>query len=517
MNYLVQHYFESSARRFPDKPAVACREDVLSYRELDERSNALARHLIVSGVERGARVPFFMSKGVQSIISLLGILKADCAYVPLDVNSPGPRIQAILESTGTRHVIVNEASCGPMETIAERSGVQVINLDRIDSSDSRPRDYENLSIDLAYVLFTSGSTGTPKGVMIPHRAIIDYIDWCVECYELGPDDLISNHAPLYFDNSTFDIYTAFKSGATLHLVPDELNLVIPRLVTWIRQKEITTFFCVPSVLTMLHKSRRLKPDSFPALRHLIFAGEVVRPDVLKAWMELYPEVQFTNMYGPTEITVDCTYHRILQPQKDEAAPVPIGIARPNMEVFVRGEEGALSKNRGAEGELLVRGTSVAHGYLGDPDRTAASFIQNPLHDDFHDPLYCTGDLVRIDEDDRIQFVGRVDDQIKFLGYRIELGEIEAALNSVDSVGEAIVVFNQEATQEEQEIVALVLLHEAVEESAVSLREKVAERLPAYMVPARVVFHKGAMPRTANGKYDRKAAKSIVYRNQNSDD
>lgn len=508
MNYLVQHYFEASVDRFPDKPAVACRDKALSYRELHERSNALASLLQHRGVIRGSKVPFFMTKDVQSILSILGVLKADCAYVPLDVNSPAPRLTSILENTGASHVIVNDASAPAMEPVAAAVGVEMINLDQCDLGGGRPRQCENLSIDLAYVLFTSGSTGTPKGVMIPHRAIIDYIDWCVECYELGPDDVISNHAPLYFDNSTFDIYTAFKVGATLQLVPEELNSVIPKLVSWIRQKRITTFFCVPSVLTMLHKSRRLKPDSFPDLRHMIFAGEVVRPDVLKAWMQMYPAVQFTNMYGPTEITVDCTFYRLLEPQKDDTAPVPIGIARPNMEVFVRREDGDLTKHPGAEGELLVRGTSVAYGYLGNSERTASAFIQNPLHNEYHDPLYCTGDLVRIEKTGLIQFVGRFDDQIKFMGYRIELGEIEAALNALDAVSEGIVVFNSNALQDDQEIVAVVLLHTPV--SSDEVRRQMAKRVPAYMVPTRIVIQDAEIPRSPNGKYDRKAVRAAVY-------
>jgi amino acid adenylation domain-containing protein len=389
--------------------------------------------------------------------------------------------------------------------------IRLINIDEAVAQDNTAIDYKNLSIDLAYVLFTSGSTGTPKGVMIPHKAIIDYIDWCVETYQLTDQDVIANHAPLYFDNSTFDLYTAFKTGATLHLVHDELNSVIPLLVKWLRDREITTFFCVPSVLTLLLKSRRLKEDSFPKLRHVICAGEVLPTDVLIEWMQRYPHLQFTNMYGPTEITVDCSYHVIHNLPSDRRTAIPIGKARKNMAMFVRDANGILSTDVGAEGELLVRGTSVAYGYLGDSERSAKAFIQNPTHKLFHDPLYCTGDFVRIDENGDFLFLGRADDQIKFLGYRIELGEIEASLRSIAGVEESVVVFNNCDDESLRELGALISV--ATNFNLDLVRDHLKVRLPAYMIPSRLHLHISEFPRTPNGKYDRTAIKEILFPNE----
>ena len=341
--------------------------------------------------------------------------------------------------------------------------------------------------------------------MIPHRAIIDYIDWCVQTYSITDQDNVSNHAPLYFDNSTFDIYTAFASGATLHLVPEIMNQGVPRLVKWLREHEISVFFCVPSVLTLLAMSRRLKADSFPDLREVIFAGEVVQVDALAAWMELFPNKRFTNMYGPTEITVDCSFQRVLSAPD---SPVPIGVARRNMELFVRTGDGTLSQDPGAEGELLVRGTSVAYGYLGDKDKTAAAFIQNPLHDDYPDRLYCTGDLVRINKQGELMFTGRADSQIKFLGHRIELGEIQARLVSMEGVSEGVVVFNQGESIADQAIGALVSVSNGL--TGEDVRGWLVENLPAYMVPARLMLWDEDFPRTPNGKYDHKAILSILF-------
>ncbi len=510
MNYLVQHYFQDSASRFPDKIAVSCENHEISFRELDEFSNGLARELIRMGIDRQQYVGFFLKKSISSIKAILAILKADCAYVPLDVESPAERLRTIVTRISAKIVIVDDHSQPLIEALlAENERPQLLNINRFQPADTTALEYRNLSIDIAYVLFTSGSTGIPKGVMIPHKAIIDYIDWCVETYELTDQDVIANHAPLYFDNSTFDIYTAFKSGATLHLVHDDLNSVLPALVRWIDEREITTFFCVPSVLTLLMQSRRLKDDRFSRLRHLICAGEALPPASLQFWMKKYPHIRYANMYGPTEITVDCSYYSIVETPAENTLNIPIGVARKNMELFVRTDNGRLSQEIGATGELLVRGTSVAYGYLGDEEKTRQSFIQNPLHQTFHDPLYCTGDVVEIDDKGRYLFLGRKDDQIKFLGHRIELGEIEAALISLASVNEAVVAFRKEGEfgQEQAEIGALVSLSSG---DSQQLWEALKARLPGYMIPTHIRLFSGDYPRTPNGKYDRKAIARLLF-------
>lgn len=506
---LVQQYFSESAIKYPQKIAISCQAEEVTFKQADEFSNSFARHLKSLGVGRGAFVPFFMKKSVTSALSILSILKADCAYVPVDVNSPAQRLKSILNSTSAKVILVNNHSEPLLRgLLGDDSSVSIINVETFEPKDTSSLDYQNLSIDIAYVLFTSGSTGVPKGVMIPHKAIIDYIDWCVETYEITDNDVVANHAPLYFDNSTFDIYTAFKSGASLHLVHDELNAVIPRLVSWIKEREISVFFCVPSVLTMLLKSRRLKPDSMNKIKHLICAGEVLPRDVLDAWMEMYPHIQFTNMYGPTEITVDCSFHMIQSRPSEECLSIPIGKARKNMELFIRSEDGRLTQEIGISGELLVRGTSVAYGYLGDSAKTDAAFIQNPNHDLYHDPLYCTGDLVKMDENGDFLFLGRADDQIKYLGYRIELGEIEASLNSINSVAEGVVVFNDSEDESQRAIGALVSVTDDTDIQ--SLNSQLQEKLPSYMVPTVIQLFGDEYPRTPNGKYNRKAIKAMVF-------
>ncbi len=507
--YLLQHYFHQSVQKWPDKTAVSCQQDSLTFQQLDEKSNQLARWIKSTGAKRGSKIGFFMPKSVGAILAILGSVKADCAYVPVDVKSPVQRMNAIIANAEISVMLVNNESAAVIDELKDQlRPVTILNVDELPDLDASVLPADNLSIDLAYVLFTSGSTGEPKGVMISHGAIIDYIQWCISYYQLTHEDAISNHAPLYFDNSTFDIYTALFSGATLHLVDDGLNAVLPRLVKWLDERKITTFFCVPSVLTLLLKSRRLKPGTLKTLRHVIFAGEVVRPDVLAQWIALYPDKQFTNMYGPTEITVDCTYYSIDNETFDPSSPVPIGHARPNMELFVRLSDGDIVPATNCEGELVVRGTSVAHGYLSNPEKTSDVFIRHPHHPSSPERLYCTGDIVRADADGVLQFVGRTDSQIKLLGHRIELGEVEAVLANIEGVEECIVVFNRDADPDDQHLAALVITDIPLE----SLHQSLKDQLPVYMVPARLlsVPKEPGMPQTSNGKYDRIEASKIAF-------
>ncbi len=514
MVHLIHQYFERSADRFPDKVAVECGDDNITYRALEEFGNGLAHSLIDQGAKRGDLVPIFIPKTVNAFRAMLGILKADCAYVPLDTSAPAARILSIIDRCGSRQVIVDDSTEAAMQKAlaGHDREVTIVNVDRVELGDTTRRTYANISIDLCYVIFTSGSTGVPKGVMIGHFAVVDYIDYVVDLYDITDADVVSQHAPLYFDNSVLDIFAAFSAGATLQLVYDELNVVIPKLASWLRDKEISIFLAVPSVLTMLLKSRRMKPGMLPKLRHVLFSGEVIQPEIIAKWMELYPHAHYTNMYGPTEVTVDCTHQRITEPPNVEDGSVPIGKARPNMEMFVRLASGELSQEPGAEGELLIRGLAVGYGYLHEPEKSGAVFIQNPRHDLYHDRMYCSGDLVRLADDGSILFLGRIDHQIKLHGNRIELGEIEAALAGLDIVGEAVVVFHDSANPDDQAIGALVsrLTDDDDERFRERVVEALGEKIPDYMIPTRIEITEQDFPLTPNGKYDRKAVLAILF-------
>ncbi|CAE1147797.1 amino acid adenylation domain-containing protein [Serratia rhizosphaerae] len=514
MTNSVQHYLNESAKLFPNKVAVRCRTDevneFITYQELDNFTNAFGAYLQRLGVEKGDMVAFYMPKSVSAVKALLSIVKSSAAYIPLDYRTPENRLASILKESDAKIVIVNQYSVDRAVEVFGKLDhrIKIINIDDFSADTSvLPALNDNtISVDLAYVLFTSGSTGTPKGVMIPHGAIVDYIDWCVETYGLTAEDQIANHAPLYFDNSTFDIYTALKTGATLNLVPESVNMMIPRLADWIRDESISIFFCVPSVLSMLQQTGRLHADMFPELKQILCAGEVLPINVLRTWMNLFPHIQFTNMYGPTEITVDCSYHIIDKIPGPEKKHVPIGQPRGNMEMYILTDEGELTQQRGSRGELLVRGYSVAYGYLGNQEKTNESFIQNPKHNKYSDILYKTGDLALIGEDGLFYYSGRKDSQIKHLGYRIELGEIESNVLRLAFVEEAVAIYRTSGENLGSFIGMALKTNQNIEFRA--LRSALATVLPNYMIPSKFVFITDSFPRTANGKYDRKAISEL---------
>jgi len=347
-----------------------------------------------------------------------------------------------------------------------------------------------IDADPCYVIFTSGSTGEPKGVTIGHRSVIDYIDWAIGCYAVDASEVIASQSPLFFDNSTLDLYLSFATGAALDLVPEELFAFPLRLLEYLDERRITTLFWVPSVLIGIANAGVLDECQPRHLRKLLFAGEVMPVKQLNQLIEKLPGRLFSNLYGPTEITVDCTYFSLREPYPGPS--LPIGYACRNSDLLVIDEQGRATATD-QPGELLVRGSSLALGYWNDMERTTQVFVQNPLHERYRDPCYRTGDLVRRDQNGCIFFLGRRDHQIKLMGYRIELGEIEAAALALPKVSNGCALFDRER----QRIVLVV----QASADALELRRELARALPKYMVPAEVRVM-AALPMTPNGKIDR---------------
>jgi amino acid adenylation domain-containing protein len=350
--------------------------------------------------------------------------------------------------------------------------------------------------DLAYILYTSGSTGIPKGVMLTHRNALTFVEWCAEQIGVASTDRLSNHAPLHFDLSVFDLYVAALGGATVVLVPEQAAYFGASLADLINEEHITVWYSVPSALRLLTKVTP-EPGAYPSLRTVVFAGEVYPTPSLRVLRRLIPSVDLWNLYGPTETNV-CTYFKV-DDLPDDDRTIPIGRGCENTDVFAVAPDGRLA-GVGEEGELYVRGATVMKGYWGRPDKTVEVLIPNPLRDSPPDLVYRTGDLVRLRPDGNYDFLGRRDHQIKSRGYRIELGEIEAALAAHPALDESMAV----AVPHEEwgtAIVAWVTPRDGREVSPTEVRRHVAGRLPRYMVPA-VVQVLDALPKTSTGKIDR---------------
>jgi amino acid adenylation domain-containing protein len=444
-----------------------------------------------------------MRKGADAVIALQGVNLAGEIYVPLDAGSPTERLTSMLAQLEPIAYVVDLAGkdrliqCGVDPTLIfvfgeirskyERLKVEAWQSDVIDC-------------DPCYILFTSGSTGTPKGVTISHRSIIDYIEWADSVYKLKENDIVGNQAPLFFDNSTLDLYFAFKVGAGLDIIDEALFMFPHKLMSHLESRAVTFIFWVPSILSLLVGSGALAASSHRlALKNVLFAGEVMPAGTLKAWMAELPDAVFSNLYGPTEITVDCTYYIVPQGWNGDA--VPIGRACRNSDVLIIDDHGNRCVS-GQAGELCVRGSSLALGYWGDVERTQKVFVQNPLHSRYNDLVYRTGDIVSADSDGVHHFIGRRDGQIKRHGYRIELGEIEAVASKVSGLANCCVIYDEVST-------SLILAYESEKDvSAQDLRKLLVASLPKYMVPSR--FERlELMPRLGSGKLDRFAIREQV--------
>jgi len=520
MAYLLQQLLADSAKRDPGKDAVVYRDRKIGYRELDELSNRLANVLVAHGVGRGDRVGICLPKSIESVVAVFGILKAGAVYVPLDPSAPARR-QAFIAANcemkalvGARKKIAaigqhltkscslecvistdSEAPAGP----GARSTAAMLPWGHVQVAPADPPEAPPvIEDDLAYILYTSGSTGEPKGVMISHRASLTFVNWAFDCFQVQPADRVSNHAPLHFDLSIFDIFVTIQAGATVVLAPEELSIFPMDLARFIEEQRISIWYSVPSVLTRLVLHGNLARYSYPHLRTILFAGEVFPVKYLRGLRGLIPHAGYYNLFGPTETNV-CTWYQVDELPPDETT-LPIGRVCANTEAFVMNDRRELAAP-GETGELWVRGPGLMKGYWGLPERTSQVLLRHALHPLLGEELvYRTGDMVKLGAGGNYVFFGRRDHMIKSRGYRIELGEIETALYSHPKVLEAAVI----AVPDEQighAIKAVVVPQEAAALTAHELEYFCSQRIPKYMIPGSIEF-RSSLPKTSTGKIDK---------------
>lgn len=519
MTYLLQKYITDTAKRIPEHIAIEYKDDKITYLELDKESNKLARALKNMGTQPRDRVGFCMHKNINSFKSIIGTLKADCTYVPLDAQSPNERLLQILINSEASVIICDKATIKKTQELVSRTDKKIkllvlepkdtmqdaanSNLDitykeDIDSQSNMGMSYVNQDTDLCYIIYTSGSTGKPKGVMISHLNIINFINWAVPCFGLTENDRISNHPPLHFDLSTFDVYCAWRASATLVLVPPELSMFPKKLVEFIEQKNITVWDSVPSLLVYMARMGALEPGRMPNLKQVVFCGEPFPTKYVMEWMNAYPDKTFCNMYGPTETTCASTFHFIKESPKDPNETIPIGLPCDNTRVYVYKDNDELA-GKGEAGELCISGSSVGYGYLNNQEKTQASFVLNPNNTAFPEPMYRTGDLVKVREDGLLEFIGRKDFQIKHMGYRIELGEIESAFYALPFVDESAVIATVDPESQSTSIIAFVTLND--NKTVQEIKNDLIMKIPKYMIPT-TIHIRDALPRSRNGKIDR---------------
>lgn len=500
MQINVLEYLEKSVEKYPEKEAFEDTNITETFKSFRDKAMNLSSNFITFNNSKKQPVAVFLPKSVNALISFVGIMYSGNIYVPLDIKSPPERLEGILNNISPIAVITDSTNAKKLEQLYDNSKILIFD-ELISEAKEQKTNYEKLiDTDGAYIINTSGSTGIPKGVLISHRSIIDYIEWATECYDISDKEIIGNQAPFYFDNSVLDIYLCLKNGAKLIITPEEYFVFPIQLLTYYKEKKVNMFFFVPSVMVNIANMNLLE-NVKPDFTKILFAGEVMPTKQLNYWIKNYPNALFSNLYGPTEITVDCTYYTVNRKFRDDE-PLPIGNECRNSNVLVLDEENNLVTEPNKQGELCVRGSSLALGYYNDFEKTNSVFVQNPLNTKYPEKIYRTGDIVYYNERGEIIFQGRKDSQIKHMGYRIELGEIEAALGGMKELTNICVLYNSIHSR-------IVLFYEAKNEiQKKDLIINLSKTLPKYMIPTEL--HKlDRLPTNSNGKIDRLALKKLI--------
>lgn len=494
----VHRRFESIAGRYPEKIAVKFKNSELSYSELDQKSNRLANYLISKKVNSESRVGVFIDRSFAMIKSIIGIMKAGCVYVPIDTSYPEERIHHIIDDAKIDIIISEEKYVNKLSQLEK----DVICFDCEESVfQSYSIESPKVKLDplnLAYSIYTSGSSGKPKGVLLTHQGLDNLIQNQTEIFKINSNSVILQLASLSFDASVSEIFTALINGATLQLVSHDVLLSGAALINELNERKVSVATIPPSLLAVI------PTDRLENLKTLVSAGEICTNEIVQKWSN---GRKFINAYGPTEVTVCATTYDITN--INGADSIPIGKELNGKSVYVLDKDLNLVP-KFVPGELHVSGIGLARGYSEQPDLTAEKFIPNPFSKIEGDRLYKTGDLVKFNQDGNIEFLGRIDDQIKFRGFRIELSEIQSVLENHKNISKAEIILKNKI--HDGKIIAFYVSADGEEIEKSSIRDHLVAHLPDYMIPS--LFHRiDEFPLTSNGKVN----KSLLLKINLNDD
>ena len=389
----ILEYLEKSAQKYPDKTAFADENTSCTFKELEctgrKIGTALSRYIAPRNP-----IPIFMEKSVETIGAFMGAVYAGCFYVLIDTKQPASRLNQILDILKSEVIVTSEKYLKDLEKLGFEG--KVLMLSELNAVQEDPIILETIrnqavDIDPLYGIFTSGSTGTPKGVVVGHRSVLDFIDCFTELFNITEKDVIGNQAPWDFDVSVKDIYSGLKTGATVQIIPKQLFSFPTKLIDFLIEREVTTLVWAVSALCIISTLNGFEYKVPEKINKILFSGESMPVKHLNIWRKYLPDTMYVNIYGPTEITCNCTYY-VVNREFQPGDVLPMGKAFPNEKVFLLDEENHLVEERNQNGEVCVTGSALALGYYRNPEQTAKAFVQNPLNDRYLEPMYRTGDL-----------------------------------------------------------------------------------------------------------------------------
>ncbi len=487
---------EASSKQYPERLAFGDAEKDITFWDLETKAKSVGT-LLADEIKIAEPVAFYMDKSVDAVCGMFGAVYAGGFYSFLDVKQPQARTESVLSILEPKVIFTDAENYEKVSHYATDAKILILadtlaeNI-TVDEGKLQKIRREFVDVNPLYVNFTSGSTGVPKGVVVSHRSVIEFISCFTKIFGIRETDIIGNQAPFDFDVSVKDIYSGLMTGAKVQLIPKKYFSMPTQLMDYLTDKEVTTLIWAVSAMCFVSVMKGFEYRLPEKIHTVMFSGEVLPIKHYKIWKHFLPAAKFVNLYGPTEITCNCTYY-VLDREFEDTDVIPMGKAFPNEKVFLLDENDQLVTEKDVQGEICVGGTALALGYYKDRERTNQVFVQNPLNMSYNEPIYRTGDLGKYNEDGDLVYVSRKDFQIKHLGHRIELGEIEAVAMAREGVTRTCCIYDREKQR-------LILFYTG-EREKISLMKELRTVLAPFMLPNALVPVE-EMPLNKNGKIDR---------------
>ncbi len=501
----VLEYLEEAESSYPEKLAFGDESTETTYRTFAQMARQIGSRLAALGAY-GEPVAILMEKNVKSIAAFMGIAYSGCFYVPIDKTFPIGRIRTILSVVTPRFIILEKKEEALAKALPSEASIlfleDLLSDGSIGQAQLRQIRERHLDTNPLYMMFTSGSTGVPKGVLVSHKSVIDMAEQFTKSFQFTHKDVFANQAPFDFDVSVKDIYLTLKNSATMQIIPKGMFVLPKHLAEYLNEKKTTVLIWAASALGIASTLDAFKEEPPQCLEKIMFSGEVLPIKVLHYWQQHCPKATYVNLYGPTEITCNCTYY-ILDRSFRLGDTLPIGRPFPNTEILLLNSQDQLAKP-GEVGEICVKGSCLALGYYKNKEATQKAFCQNPLQDGYPELIYRTGDMGYQNEQGELVFKARKDYQIKHMGHRIELFEIEAAVHAVEGVEKCCCIYDHEKEK-------ILLFYQARQNLETAIIHHLQETLPKYMFP-NLFHHLEHMPENSHGKIDRPLLKQKYIEN-----